>query len=138
MIYDFVTIPFNDQDEESLKLWFNFFLLEDKNPKAKSLEKILMKYENEKFDCVNTLEELEHEFQICDLICFYLNKFNHKEYLPIIINTKKDISNAIITILSQQHLKGKKCQCCGKTLVWNYKYKICESCYIQQNILNFA
>lgn len=129
LIFDFVNIPFNDQDDRLLQLWLDFFLIENQNPKAKSLDSILSKYNIKLFDSGNALEQLEYEFQVCDLICFYLNKFNHKEYLDIILRTKKEISVAIIEILSKQHLKGKKCRICGQAMAWDAKYNICDPCY---------
>lgn len=126
-IYEFVTIPFDEEKEELLILWLLLFRAEKKG-KPLSLENCGI----ESFEEITTSDELhlvEEEYSKLDLLYQYNRKFSHQEELPKIMKKKEDFSSLMMKFLGTQNLSGRHCKYCGKPLSWNYPYGMCDKCF---------
>ena len=124
--YDLITIPFDDRNVSCNKLWksivkseangdfYDFNLATIKIPKNMT---------------INNLEKLETYYRMLDLLYMYDMKFNYGNKSNDILSVKNQIAEKIIKILEKQKFAKNKCQRCGKILPWDYKYRICESCF---------
>lgn len=125
LVYDFVTIPFNEKTIEK-ELWSIYFFSELKKEYL-SFTDVCKKYGiNSENDNLSSLEQFH---KLCDLAYAYCNRFGHEEDVEQILATKKAISKKIIVLLSEQKLESRKCKYCGKELAWNYPYGMCNGCY---------
>lgn len=127
--YDFLTIPFDDENEELLNIWLGFFI---KEAKGESYDIYRMTEDMDIVDGKNSgaLRKLEQQHMVLDLYYNIARKFRPSEAACALIMDKKRIcSERIIKILEKQKLRGKTCSRCGRMLPWNYPYGMCESCY---------
>lgn len=126
LIYDFITIPFNDEDGDLLNLWKRM-LRAKLNGEHICMHKESLAYqkgiENLK------LQELEIAYKISDLLFYYNEKFEGSLESAFIMEEKEEISNAIINLLDSNKLPVRKCKVCGKPLAWHFKHDICERCH---------
>lgn len=126
-IYEFVTIPFDEEREELLDLWLKLFRAEKKGTPLK-LENIGI-YCFDEIESSDELHMVESEYSKLDLLYQYNRKFSHTEELPKIMEKKEEFSNLMMKFLGTQNLSGRHCRYCGKPLSWNYPYGMCEKCY---------
>ena len=127
IIYDFITIPFDDENESLLELWremliaytndvhLNFF---DIKPTYELMD---LKPED--------LTTLEQAYKVCDLIYYYNEKFEQSQDSKQVMHCKEEISKAIMTLLEKEQFSARKCRICGKPLSWNTRYNICDKCH---------
>lgn len=80
-----------------------------------------------------SLDELGELYSVYDLLYAFLRKFEHNEYLEVIMDLKKDCSNKMMHILQTEELVGKTCIECGAPLKWNYPYRQCQKCFEKKN-----
>lgn len=135
LIYKCITIAF---DERNKKL--HGLLIELANAQNKDYDQCKEEIRNivEKWSIVfdedmnqMTLDELGEQYSVYDLLYAFLRKFDHKEYLNVIMDLKKDCSKKMMYILQTQELEGRTCATCGAPLKWNYPYRTCKDCYIK-------
>ena len=140
LIYNFITIPFTEDDETLHQLWHAFFRAElegyylpfssyapvlDLEPRtAESIAKDSVSEQR--------LGAFEAAYRLCDLAYFYCERFGRKDELTEIITTKTAISHRITELLAEQNLTGRTCPICGRKLAWNYPYTLCNDCYYSQ------
>ena len=128
LIYQFVTIPFNEKSAEVYGLWFRLFESEVAGFGTPLMEFLPELRENE------SLASLELKFQICDLANFYISRFGMEEDLPEILERKHEISDQMAAILAEQNLPVRKCEMCGRELAWNNPYRICNQCHDKRTL----
>lgn len=128
LIYQFVTIPFNEKSAEIFGLWFRLFESEVAGFGTPLMEFLPELREEE------SLAALELKFQICDLANFYISRFGMEEDLPEILDRKHEISDMMADILAEQNLPVRKCECCGRELAWNNPYRICNKCHDKRTL----
>ena len=74
------------------------------------------------------LDDLEQLYKKLDLLNSYCNAMNILEYDEKIRSLKEDVSEHIVSELTNGEFFNK-CKRCGKRLEWNHRYGMCEKCY---------
>jgi hypothetical protein len=114
-----IFIPFDAENHKLIHKWRNYIETYINNS-----DFIFPTLESEK------LEDLEFYYKSLDLyysFCKTMNRaFNKEEMMSLKYSTSDKIHNILKTNIKKM---GNKCKKCGKKLEWNFKYKICESCY---------
>ena len=127
LIYRFVTMAFDESNEELLGIWREMFICESEGIPF-GYTRCLPPYIPEDRNA-SDLPVLEEDFHICDLLYAYMDRFEHPEGIPEILQIKEKLSLAIMKILEKQELTGRRCRECGRPLPWNYSYGVCERCH---------
>jgi len=74
-----------------------------------------------------SLEEMELQFKICDLLYHYVDSFTEDEMNKyLIMQRKTEISSSIMKKLSNEKFKRKTCKNCGRPLPFAHKYGMCQ------------
>ena len=130
LLYDFLCIPFDEEDPDLLAEWKNMYHAESEGRRFEVMA-ILPDLVDPETCTVAMLDRLEGAYRLCDLCYNYARRFlPEPELLLQTIQQRKDlISSGIIHVLSTQKLPGRKCRTCGKSLSWNWPYAICDHCY---------
>lgn len=121
-IYRCITIPFDEEDSKLLKMWLQMCQAEMKG-QGYAVRMNIPRIEE------RSLDVLEQQYRICDLLYMYCDRFDRRRRVPDITRTKARLSEEIVKLLSQQKLQQRKCRFCGKPLPWNFSYSMCEDCY---------
>ncbi|MBR2257774.1 MAG: helicase [Blautia sp.] len=128
LIYAFITIPYNEENQVLRAIWLEMFMDE--------IEGTVTSYEEEYSHIPRplaaNLPDLEFIYEKCDLIYFFCRSFHHEDCMPNLEEARSQICRNIIKILSEQKLPGKRCKNCGKELPWNYPYGVCEECFVNK------
>ena len=126
LVYTFVMFPFDDKNRELKDIWYKLFRTENRGRKRRFME-----YLPAEPDEGVSLEQLELEFKICDLLYHYADAFVEKGTgaLQEISIRKNQISETIMEKLSNERLKMRSCRICGRPLPFHNKYDICPRCY---------
>ena len=126
LVYTFVMFPFDDKNRELKDIWYKLFRTENRGRRRRFLE-----YLPAMPDDSVSLEQLELEFKICDLLYHYADAFVEKGTgaLQEISIRKNQISETIMEKLSKERLKMRTCRVCGRPLPFHNKYDICQRCY---------
>lgn len=134
--YDFLTIPFDDENEELLGIWYGFFVKEaaGKDYDVGRLAENMLILDGKGS---GALKGLEQQYMVLDLYYNIARKFRPSEAASaLIMDKKRTCSERITRILEKQKLKGKTCSCCGRSLPWNYPYGMCEGCYRNRRFIH--
>lgn len=129
LAYDFLTIPFEDENNELLDIWYDIFRLEVRGEKYSIYERVaaIVLKSPAAYDAIDALEQQHH---VLDLYFALARKFQPQETtLDYIMEKKRDCSERIMKVLERQGFKEKRCRSCGKMLPWNYPYGVCERCW---------
>lgn len=127
VIYEFITIPYDDEDEELLELWKNMLEAYVNNIHLNFFDiKPIYPLSDLKPD---DLVELEKAYKICDLIYYYNEKFEGSKDSAMVMHCKEEISTAIMKLLESEQFTTRKCKSCGKPLPWNMRFNVCEKCH---------
>ena len=125
LIYNFITIPF-DETKDALKYrWYEYArkYIKDGNISFSCREyKGDIKSSEELQDAEEVYSALDLEYQLC-------HRFGKPEMVQWILDAKIELSKKIMQFLATQKLKGRKCNICGKALSWNYPYGRCGKCH---------
>ena len=132
LLYDFLCIPFDEEDPKLLEIWKDMYHAESARRRY-DVEAVLPELRDPESCTVAMLDRLEGDYRLCDLCYNYARRFleNATELLTEIQQRKDLISSGIIHVLSTQKLPGRRCKTCGHTLPWNWPYPICDHCYQQ-------
>lgn len=127
--YDFLTIPFDDEDPDLLNIWLDAFA---KIVKGKDYD-LYHKTEEMHIAEVTASESiagLEKQHKKLDLYFNLARKFQpQQKTLELIMEKKKECSTQIMNALKKYGLKGRRCRFCGRSLSWNYPYGMCQKCH---------
>ncbi len=127
LIYRFVTMAFDETNEDLLGIWREMFVCESSLmgfPYTKYLPQYIPEDGN-----ASDLPALEEDFHVCDLLYAYMDRFDHPEGIAEILSIKAKLSLSIMKILEKQDLTGRRCRECGRPLPWNYPFGVCEKCH---------
>lgn len=127
LIYRFVTMAFDETNEDLLAIWREMFACESAGTPF-SCDRYLPQYIPED-GSARDLPDMEEEFHVCDLLYSYLDRFDHPLGVPEILRTKEKLSTAMMKILEKQELTGRRCKECGRQLPWNARYGVCDRCH---------
>lgn len=127
LIYKFITMPFDEDNINLFMIWEEMADCE--------IEHDIFDYRRFIPEVLNTsynaedLSFLEENYQVCDLLCYYLTRFGLPEEYEEVSEARSDIAVKIMEVLSKQELVKRKCRSCGKQIKWNSPYNICSECY---------
>lgn len=126
LIYDFITIPFDEENKRLYELWLKML-----DAKLHNIHLNLHDISPLSYQKVShmDLHELENAYRVCDMIYYYNEKFENSLESLCVIKEKDTISKAMIKWLDEHEFPKRRCSICGKPLLWNYQHDICEKCY---------
>ncbi|MCR4600345.1 MAG: hypothetical protein K5767_01205 [Clostridia bacterium] len=127
-IYRAITIPFDERKEDLIRLWLDLVRTE---LAGMTVPFDAVRPEVDLTDLTyDDLQKLESAYRICDLMFSWDERFEHEEDINDIMEMKRMISRGIMKILSEQIMEGSRtCIRCGRKLMWNFPYRICDDCH---------
>lgn len=129
IIYDLITIPFNEKDETLLDVWQEIADSEITDCEEDSTISSFIEDDISEITNSYELERAEKNYAILDILYQYRRKFGYINKLKEISDTKEKIAMQIIDYLKRSKFKNKTCRDCGKILPWNHKFPMCDDCY---------
>ena len=132
LIYQLVMIPFDIRTAELRDTWMDFVRCEA-HGKHCDLTGYL---DHARYTVTHgDIQELEVEYRRMDLLYGYSRRITRDTgSFEVISVIRKDLSAAIMRILSEQKLTPRKCRKCGKELPWNYPFGLCYDCYSHEDL----
>ncbi len=127
LIYRFVTMAFDETNEDLMTIWRDMFICENEGRTLAYAKYLPDRFPEE--SGAADLPALEAAFHVCDLLYSYLDRFDHPEGIQEILDVKEKLSLTIMKILEKQELTGRRCKECGRPLPWNARYGICDRCH---------
>lgn len=127
LIYKFITMPFDEDNINLFSIWEEMADCEIEHEifdYRRFIPQIAMTSYN-----AEDLSFLEENYQVCDLLCYYLNRFGLPEEYEEVSEARSEIAVKIMEVLSKQELVKRKCRSCGRQIKWNSPYNICSECY---------
>ena len=132
LAYDFLTIPFEDDNGELLDIWYKIFVKEVRGEEY-SIYDMVDSMELRKPSTTNAIDGLEQQHRMLDLYYNLARKFQPLEStLELIMEKKRVCSERIMKVLETRGFKERRCKSCGKELPWNHPYGLCAKCYEKQ------
>ena len=128
-IYRLVTIPFSENSDVLMALWKELSLRVLDGYSCELRPLIPQPDYHGISSSSDRLGILEEDYHICDLLFNFSEKFELGIYSKDIMEKKREISDAITSILVEQNLRPRKCKRCGKSIAWNYRYGVCQECF---------
>lgn len=133
LIYGCITIAFDSRNKKLHDLFIELSNAQNQSYDicCQEINDIVNKYsiifeeEMEKL----SLDQLGEQYSVYDLLYAFLRKFEHNDYLEVIMDLKRDCSKKMMHILQTEEIVGKTCPDCGKPLRWNYPYRQCQACF---------
>ena len=124
MIYELITIPYDESKQELLERWLSFALdLIGKKPLHFKIGWGMDPVQDpeELREAERMYEDLDLEYQLC-------KKYGDKDSCDAIMRQKTIISTEINRFLATQALKEKECVICGRPLPWDSVKSRCRAC----------
>ncbi|MCH5249039.1 MAG: helicase [Lachnospiraceae bacterium] len=122
LLLSLITCPFDVGDREVLKLWLRYC----ENP---TLEQNCPLYPMDA-----DLEELETYYKKLDLYSQFAGRMNWEIDREALDSGREEAQRAIGALLKEDKQQfEKKCMVCGKTLSWDYPYRVCEDCFMAED-----
>ncbi len=138
LIYRFVTMAFDEKDENLIAMWEKMFEYESGMHRAPDglpedfPYSLFLPSGIPESGTSDDLPYLEQSFHVCDLLYGYMDRFAHPDGIPDVLACKEKLSKAIMEILDRQELDRRRCRECGRPLSWIYPYAICDRCYTRK------
>lgn len=126
LIYDFISIPFDEKEDLLKELWL--FMFECRKDGIPFVYEDNMTIPEESAATEKDMEDLELSYKICDLLFNYKRRFARDEF-EWVLPKKNQISAIISAILAKQSFSPKRCRVCGRALSFKHKSGICDRCY---------
>ena len=130
LLYRFLCIPFDEEEQDLLARWKAMYRAECANEHVDVIAELPEPPDPD--DCVTAmLDGLEADYRCCDLYYNYARLFLEQpdDVLEEIQRRKGLISEGIIHILSTQKLQQRACPVCKAPLPWNWPYRVCDVCH---------
>ena len=130
LLYRFLCIPFDETEPDLLNRWKSMYQAECTGRHIDAMAEMPEIRDPE--ECgIQHLDGLEADYRRCDLYYNYVRLFteNPDPVLDEIQRRKELISAGIVHILSTQKLQQRSCRACGKSLPWNWPFRLCDGCY---------
>ena len=124
--YSLINIPFDENSDQLNILWRCLVdMTADNEPVSR-----MWYYLDTDLGDINDmkLDDLEQLYKKLDLLNSYCNAMNILEYDEKIRSLKEDVSEHIVSELTNGEFFNK-CKRCGKRLEWNRRYGMCDKCY---------
>ncbi len=120
LLLSLITCPFDIGDKEVVQLWLSYC----ENPET---ERDCPAYPDEE-----SLEKLESYYKKLDLYSQFAGRMSWVTDREALDAGREEAQRAIGRLLQEDKKQfEKKCQLCGKTLPWDYPYRICEDCFME-------
>lgn len=121
LLLSLITCPFDIGDKEVLQLWLKYC----ENP--------LNEQSCPPYPADSTLEGLESYYKKLDLYSQFAGRMNWVVEREALEAGREEAQRAIGALLKEDKQQfEKKCQLCGKPLSWDYPYRICEDCFMEE------
>lgn len=127
LIYKFITMPFDEDNINLFSIWEEMADCEIAN-EIFDYRRFIPEISKTTYNAED-LSFLEENYQVCDLLCYYLNRFGMPEEYDEVSEARSYIAVKIMEVLSKQELIKRKCRSCGRQIKWNSPYNICSECY---------
>ena len=130
LLYRFLCIPFDETEPDLLNRWKLMYQAECTGRHIDAMAE-MPEIRNPEECTIQQLDSLEADYRRCDLYYNYVRLFteNPDPVLESIQRRKELISQGIVHILSTQKLQQRTCRACGKSLPWNWPFRMCDGCY---------
>ena len=126
LIYDFISLKFDEESPQLLKLWQACFR---SIARGEGLEYIIL--EDPMY--MRDMSELELLYRQYDLLYSCIKRFEPESDRGKEMDTARaEISERLITLLKDQKYESRKCKRCGKALPFGYRYNVCDRCFRQR------
>lgn len=135
--YDFLTIPFEEDNGALLDIWFRTFVHEVRREEY-SIYDLVDQLQLKKPSTADAIDMLEQQHRILDLYFNLARKFQPLEStLKLIMEKKRICSEKITKLLETRGFKERRCKSCGRPLPWNHPYGLCTKCHEKQQALYY-
>jgi ATP-dependent RNA helicase SUPV3L1/SUV3 len=124
-ILDLINIPFDERSDVLEKLWLRLIdAYYNKN------EDIIYTMDIPEAEENDTLETLELKYKMLDLYFSFSKVVNYSkdDFQKNIMALKEELSIAIMEKLKTKEMY-RTCKLCGRRMMWDYPYSICEKCH---------
>ena len=130
LLLSLITCPFDIGDKEVIKLWLKYC----ENPMdEQECPPYPTHMKNDSEDI--SLEEMESYYKKLDLYSQFAGRMNWFIDRQELEANREAAQHAIGTLLQENKQQfEKKCQICGKPLSWDYPYRICEDCFMEEDV----
>ena len=129
LAYDFLTIPFEDENGELLQIWLDIFEKEARGKEYSIFDRAAA-VDLRSPSAADAIDALEQQHRVLDLYYALARKFQPLEStLEYIMEKKRVCSERIMKVLARRGFREKRCKICGKPLPWNHPYGMCERCW---------
>ena len=129
LAYDFLTIPFEDENGELLQIWLDIYEKEVKGKEYSIFDQaaaVVLKSPS----AADAIDALEQQHRVLDLYYALARKFQPLEStLEFIMEKKRICSERIMKVLAKRGFREKRCRICGRPLPWNHPYGMCSRCW---------
>lgn len=122
LVLSLITCPFDVKDREVLKLWLKYCERPDREQSCPE------------YPSNPGLEELESYYKKLDLYSQFAGRMSWvPDRVSLDVNRERT-QHAIGRLLEENKEQfEKKCSLCGKPLLWDYPYRICEDCFMAED-----
>ncbi len=130
LIRTFIRIPADPDNRETFDVYTYFYkCLVRERPI--DLDAAMERYKASDLDLKDkqALQRLETCSAVYDFLYSFTRLFGDEDDLMRILETKRQISEKIFSILDMQKLSAKTCKICGRRLNWSYQYGVCQECF---------
>ena len=132
LAYDFLTIPFEEDNGALLDIWYETFVNEVRGVEY-SIYDLVDSMVLKKPSTADAIDALEQQHRILDLYFNLARKFQPLEStLDLIMEKKRICSKRIMKVLETRGFKERRCRSCRKLLPWNHPYGLCTKCHENQ------
>lgn len=132
LAYDFLTVPFEDDDQEILDIWYDIFEKEVRGESYSIYDQVAA-ISLKSAGADDAIDALEQQHRVLDLYFALARKFQPlQSTLDCIMEKKRACSERIMKVLARQGFREKRCRSCGKMLPWNYLYGMCGHCWARR------
>ncbi len=122
LLLSLITCPFDVGDREVLKLWLKY------------CEKPTEEQNCPRYPMGAGLEELETYYKKLDLYSQFAGVMNWVIDKEALDAGREETQRAIGALLKEDKQQfEKKCTVCGKSLEWDYPYRVCEDCFMSED-----
>ena len=132
LAYDFLTIPFEEDNGALLDIWYETFVNEVRGVEY-SIYDLVDSMVLKKPSTTDAIDALEQQHRILDLYFNLARKFQPLEStLNLIMEKERICSKRIMKVLETRGFKERRCRSCRKLLPWNHPYGLCTKCHENQ------
>ena len=123
-MWSFALIPFDEGNINLFALWEHLITL------YLDEEDVFVDFDYQ-FSYGNKLQDLETDYKKLDLYFSFARQIGIAGKIrEVIAKEKSEVAKKIIDKLYDVSDQKKKCKRCGRELSWNYKYGVCNKCYV--------